>query len=78
MNLNVYSQNNDGISPSTSLSNACGFKMGCLNINSLTKHIDEVRIIMNGGIFDILALNETKLDQFDEDSQIDIPGYLCV
>lgn len=45
------------------LSKIKGFKIGSLNINSLSKHID--------GIFDVLAINETKLDLFD-------PGYTCI
>lgn len=52
--------------------------MGSLNINSLSKHIDELKIYMEDGIFDVLAINETKLDQYDADSLINLPGYTCV
>jgi hypothetical protein len=33
---------------------------------------------MKDGIFDVLAINETKLDLFDPDSLIDLPGYTCI
>ena len=36
--------------------------MGMLNITSLPKHIDEIRIILADECLDILALNETRLD----------------
>ena len=36
--------------------------MGSLNINSLCKHIDELRALMVGEPLDILAINETKLE----------------
>lgn len=44
--------------------------MGCLNINSLSN--------MNDGIFDVLAINETKLDEYDPDSIINLNGYTCI
>ena len=33
--------------------------MAGLNVNSLTKHIDELRVVLSN---DILDINETKLD----------------
>ena len=33
------------------------FKMACLNITSLTKHIDEVRTVLSNQCVDILAIN---------------------
>ena len=60
------------------LSKIRGFKIGSLNINSLSKHIDELQVFMKDGIFDVLAINETKLDLFDPDSLIDLPGYTCI
>lgn len=57
-------------SVNSSLSNASsflpakrGFKMACLNINSLVKHIDELRVLLSDFSVDILAINETKLDE---------------
>ena len=60
------------------LSKIRGFKIASLNINSLSKHIDELQVFMKDGIFDVLAINETKLDLFDPDSLIDLPGYTCI
>ena len=54
-----------------------GFKMGLLNVNSLTKHLDELQILMADQVLDILAINETKLDQNITDMQIGIP-WLCL
>lgn len=39
-----------------------GFKTAGLNINSPTKHIDELRILLTDYSNDILSVNETKLD----------------
>ena len=36
--------------------------MGMLNIVSLPKYIDEIRVLLADQYFDILALNETRLD----------------
>ena len=49
--------------------------MACLNINSLLSHIDEVRAFIEGTRIDILALNETKLDQSIKDNELYLPGY---
>ena len=42
--------------------NLRGFKIGSLNITSLYRHIDELTVLMAKQTFDILALNETRLD----------------
>jgi exonuclease III len=47
-------------------------------INSLIKHIDEIRIILINHPFDILAINETKLDSTISDSKIYINGYIFI
>lgn len=52
-----------------------GFKMACLNINSLTKHIDELRVVLSNQCVDILAINETKLDDTISDNEITVDGY---
>ena len=52
-----------------------GFKMACLNINSLTKHIDELRIVLSNQCVDILAINETKLDGSICDNEVTVVGY---
>jgi len=53
----------------------CGIKMACLNINSLVKHVDELRVFLAEFSFDILAINETKLDESIKSSELHIPGY---
>lgn len=52
-----------------------GFKLASLNINSLLKHIDEIRIILANSSFDILAINESKIDDLIPDTEINILGY---
>jgi hypothetical protein len=42
--------------------NAKRFKMALLNIVSLPKHVDELRISKLFMCFDLFALNETRLD----------------
>ena len=36
-----------------------GLAIACLNINSLTAHIDELRVFMRDSKIDILAINES-------------------
>ena len=67
---------------SSSLSNASSFlpgkpgsKMACLNINSLVKHVDELRVLLSEFSVDILSINETKLDEPIKSSALHIPGY---
>lgn len=55
-----------------------GFKVASLNITSLIKHIDELRIFMFDQVLDILAINETRLDQSISDTAINLPGYRLV
>ena len=52
-----------------------GFKLACLNITSLVKHIDELRVLMIDQTPDILAINETRLDSTISDSIIKLEGY---
>ena len=52
-----------------------GFKMACLNINSLTKHIEELRVVLSNQCVDILAINETKLDDTISENEITVDGY---
>ena len=46
-----------------------------LNITSLTKHIEELRILINEMNFDILCINETRLDKAIKNSEIGLQGY---
>ena len=55
--------------------NIKGFKMGMLNIVSLPKHIDEIRIISDDQYFDVLALNETRLDENISNQDMFIQNY---
>ena len=52
-----------------------GFKMASLNINSLLAHIDELRVFMSNNKLDVLAINETKLDDSISDVELNIYGY---
>ena len=52
-----------------------GFKLASLNINSLSAHIDEVRILLDDKCLDVLAIQETKLNESNNDCEFYIPGY---
>ena len=55
-----------------------GFKMASLNITSLTKHVDELRILIANYPLDVISINETRLDQGILNSEIYVPGYEIV
>ena len=46
-----------------------------LNITSLSKHIDEIRVILADECLDILALNETRLDNTINNQVMCISNY---
>ena len=48
--------------------------MASLNITSLTKHIDERRILLANHPLDVISINETRLDKGILNSEIYIPG----
>lgn len=48
-----------------------GFVMAHLNIASLPKHIDELRLQLTKKPLDILSINETRLDDTINDGYID-------
>ena len=52
--------------------------MAALNINRLTTHIDELRLFTTQEKIDILAINETKLDDLVGKNDIYVPGYEIV
>ena len=52
-----------------------GFSIAQLNITSLTKHIDELRILITEMNFDILCINETRIDKTIKNSEIGLQGY---
>ena len=41
-----------------------GFKLASLNINKLTTHLDELKIFLVSNDIDVLAINETKLNEY--------------
>jgi exonuclease III len=49
--------------------------MGSLNIASLFKHFDELQVFMEEEPFDVLAINETRLDSSILDCSVSLPGY---
>ena len=49
--------------------------MALLNIVSLPKYIDEIRMSELFKSFDIIALNETRLDLSISDGEVKIYGY---
>ena len=49
--------------------------MTCLNINSLVAHIDEVKVFVSNQKLDIIAINETKLDNTIHDNELYLPGF---
>ena len=57
------------------IKNLKGFKIASLNINSLLRHIDELRMTITNLEVDVLTINETKIDNYVTDSEIEIPGY---
>ena len=52
-----------------------GFKIASINLASLYKNIDQLRIYMLSKTVDILAINETRLDSSIQNGEVSIPGY---
>ena len=52
-----------------------GFKIASINVASLLLHIEELRVIMADQSFDLLAINETRLDSTITDNLVHIDGY---
>ncbi|KAL9959888.1 hypothetical protein ACROYT_G033260 [Oculina patagonica] len=46
-----------------------------ININSIWNKIDEVKLLLNEGLFDILAISETKLDSTYDSTLLQHPCY---
>jgi hypothetical protein len=55
-----------------------GLAIACLNINSLTSHIDERRVYTGTSKTDILTINETKLDSSINNNEADIADYMIL
>ena len=60
------------------IQNLKGFRIGHINIASLTKYIDQLQIYFQKESFDILSVNETRLDEHIIDSIVNINGYSIV
>ena len=52
-----------------------GLKMCCLNINSLVKHFDELKVFIEAETPHIFGINETKLDDTVTDEELKIENY---
>ena len=52
--------------------------MASLNITSLPKHIDELRVLLDKNPIDVLAINETRLDSSISDGEMHISNYVLV
>ena len=52
-----------------------GFRIGHLNITSLVKHVDELRIYIEDKPFDLLGINESRLDDTVNLNIVEIQGY---
>ena len=50
-------------------------KLASLNITSLPKHIDELRVLLADNPLDVLSSNETRLDDSVNNNEVHIPGY---
>ena len=52
-----------------------GLKIGHLNIRSLPKQLDELRIFLRENPFDVFCLNETWLNSSWRDGELTVEGY---
>ena len=52
-----------------------GFKIASSNITSLPKHIDELRIAMKNNEIDVLAINESRMDNSIAPEMVTVHGY---
>ena len=55
-----------------------GLKIAQLNVNSILKHIDEVKSLVKHNDIQLLALNETKIDESIFNDEINILNYSLV
>jgi hypothetical protein len=63
------------LNPAEVLKTLKGFRVGHLNITSLVKHVDELRVYMRDEPFDILSINESRLDANIARETVGIQGY---
>ncbi len=76
---NYPNTNSNVLYPLSIIARSKGFRIASLtDVNSLLKHIDEIRVILEKNPLDVLAINESKIDDSISDNEIKIPGYaLC-
>ena len=55
-----------------------GFTLALLNVHKLSMHIDEIRILLADKCLDVLAIQETKLDVFNNNSDFYICSYKLI
>ena len=71
MQNNLRNQSN----PLNFLNNIRGLRIASLNVKSIAKNIDEIRILLESKSIDILLINESKIDDSVSDNDIYISGY---
>ena len=71
-------EGNDVYSPLHCITSCKGFKLACINVNSICKHIDEIRYVLINSPLEVLAINESKLDDTISDTEVYIPGYIII
>ena len=64
----------DNIEPLNLFKSSC-LNMAHLNVNGLRSKLDFIKILLFQEKFDILCLNETKIDSTVSDNDLSIPGY---
>lgn len=52
-----------------------GIRFAHINICSILNKLDQIKILLRNGVFDILAVTESKLDSSILDSEIKVEGY---
>ena len=55
-----------------------GLNIASLNIKSIMRHVDEIRVLLSDCSFNILAIKEAKLDHKIMDCEIHINNYSIV
>ena len=73
--LSCYININNNLLNKRSLENLKGFRIAHLNITSLPKYIDKLRLYLISKPVDILGINETRLDNSIDDAEVHIQGY---
>ena len=75
--INGKNNNSTFLNSLNKIAHSKGFRIASLNVNSLLKHIDELRIMMEKNPLDVLAINESKIDESISDNEVKISGYVA-